>query len=512
MAHYSLQINPFRKGTRLRTRKIRHFFFLFVLAWTCGTAHSAQVTLAWDPNIETDLVGYRIYVGYQSRAYSWNIDAGNNTQAMLGSLIEGTTYFISLTAYNRTGLESGFSNEVMYTPAGFAYNLSITRTGNGGGSVSSDPAGSSFSPGTLVTLTAAPASGSFFSGWGGACSDTATVCTVIMNGNRSVTADFTPQTFTLTASSGSNGRISPSGNWTVPNGAGATFTITPNAGYRIADVQVDGASVGAVSGYTFSAVSASHTITARFAKQTNYGAYALTVNKNGDGTGIISQSPSGQNFTLGTVVTLNAAPASDSTFAGWSGVCKGTVPTCIVVMNAQKSATATFTHKTYSLTASAGMNGAISPSGTLAVPRGASRTFIITAAVGFRITNVRVDRVSVGPVTSYTFDDINADHSIEVFFLPQSNNPVNYALLISQNGTGKGTVMTNPNGSNYLKGTPVTVTAVPDPDSTFAGWSGTCSGTDPECTVILNTDIFLTATFNAVSSTSFKVYLPAIGY
>jgi hypothetical protein len=57
--------------------------------------------------------------------------------------------------------------------------------------------------------------------------------------------------YTISASAGSNGSISPSGNVTITSGSNGQFTITPNAGYRVADVVVDGASVGARTSYTF---------------------------------------------------------------------------------------------------------------------------------------------------------------------------------------------------------------------------------------------------------------------
>ena len=72
------------------------------------------------------------------------------------------------------------------------------------------------------------------------------------------------QTFTITASAGTGGSISPNGSVFVAEGSDKVFTITPNSGYHIADVQVDGISVGAVSTYTFTDVVANHTISATF--------------------------------------------------------------------------------------------------------------------------------------------------------------------------------------------------------------------------------------------------------
>ena len=70
--------------------------------------------------------------------------------------------------------------------------------------------------------------------------------------------------FTITASEGAGGAISPSGDKLVAVGASETYAVTPNAGYEIADVKVDGASVGAVSSYAFDNVAIDHTIAASF--------------------------------------------------------------------------------------------------------------------------------------------------------------------------------------------------------------------------------------------------------
>lgn len=77
------------------------------------------------------------------------------------------------------------------------------------------------------------------------------------------TVDITP-TYTIMASAGAGGSISPSGSQTVAKGGSKTFAIAPNSGFKIADVTVDGTSAGAVGSYTFSEVVGSHTISAVF--------------------------------------------------------------------------------------------------------------------------------------------------------------------------------------------------------------------------------------------------------
>ncbi|MBI5168794.1 MAG: T9SS type A sorting domain-containing protein [Candidatus Eisenbacteria bacterium] len=77
--------------------------------------------------------------------------------------------------------------------------------------------------------------------------------------------DVVGQAFTITASAGANGTISPNGAVAVNYGADQAFTMTADATYHVADVLVDGVSVGAVSSYTFTNVTTSHTISVSFA-------------------------------------------------------------------------------------------------------------------------------------------------------------------------------------------------------------------------------------------------------
>lgn len=76
----------------------------------------------------------------------------------------------------------------------------------------------------------------------------------------------TVSSYTIKASAGNGGIISPSGNVSVKRGEDQSFHINPINGYRISDVIVDGKSVGAVSTYTFDSVKANHTIQVKFVK------------------------------------------------------------------------------------------------------------------------------------------------------------------------------------------------------------------------------------------------------
>ena len=76
-------------------------------------------------------------------------------------------------------------------------------------------------------------------------------------------------TYSVNASAGANGSISPSGSIAASYGSSKTFTITPASGYSIYNVVVDGNSMGAISTYTFSNIGSSHTIVASFSNGTD---------------------------------------------------------------------------------------------------------------------------------------------------------------------------------------------------------------------------------------------------
>lgn len=77
---------------------------------------SYSVTLAWNPSISTNVVGYKVYYGLASGAYNNTISVGSSTNATITGLIAGSTYFFAATAVDSLGDESPFSNETSYTP------------------------------------------------------------------------------------------------------------------------------------------------------------------------------------------------------------------------------------------------------------------------------------------------------------------------------------------------------------------------------------------------------------
>lgn len=89
----------------------------------------------------------------------------------------------------------------------------------------------------------------------------------------------------------------------------------------------------------------------------------------------------------------------------------------------------------YTIIASSGANGSIDPVGSVKVAAGTDKTFTITADTGYHISDVKVDGVSVGTVSSYTFKNVKANHTIHATFAKNSN-PTSYTLYYHPNFGG----------------------------------------------------------------------------
>ena len=113
-----------------RTHALAALAVISVFLLSPSLCSAAQITLAWDPNTEPAVSGYRVYYGTASHHYTAVIDVGNQTALTISGLIPGMTYFFSATAYSdSTGDESSFSGEIAYTVPGG----SSPSTGSGGG-------------------------------------------------------------------------------------------------------------------------------------------------------------------------------------------------------------------------------------------------------------------------------------------------------------------------------------------------------------------------------------------
>ncbi|NTU72060.1 MAG: hypothetical protein HGB10_09620 [Coriobacteriia bacterium] len=225
--------------------------------------------------------------------------------------------------------------------------------------------------------------------------------------------------YTITATSGAGGSISPSGAQSVVSGAVASYNVVPAPGYAISSVTVDGLSFGAVSSYTFNNVTADHTISATFAPIT----YQITPSA-GFGGSISPATPQLRGY--GGSSTFSITPSSGYQIADVKvdGVSAGAVSTyTFSAISANHTIAATFSlipASSYQITSSAGANGSISPAGATNVASGGSQAYTITPSSGYVVADVLVDGVSVGSVSAYTFSNVTAVHTITATFTPIS--------------------------------------------------------------------------------------------
>jgi len=295
-------LSKWSKRNRLSSAFTLTFLTLFsILFWGGQTLHAAQVTLAWDANSDP-VAGYRLYYGHASGNYQSNVDVGSTTTHTWSGLADGQTYHFAATAYDASNNQSDYSEELVCH--------TITPSSGTGGSVS--PSSTVFvTSGGSQTFTISPSAGFRVSNVlvdGQSVGPVTNYSFTGVTTPRAITASFVPDTtyYTITASvTSGGGSISPSGSVSVSSGGSQTFSITPSTGYRVNSVLVNGVSVGAVSGYTFSNVTGNKTITASFTPIT----YTITAGVTGGGGSI---SPTGAvQLNSGSSKTFTITPSAN---------------------------------------------------------------------------------------------------------------------------------------------------------------------------------------------------------
>ena len=148
--------------------------------------------------------------------------------------------------------------------------------------------------------------------------------------------------------------------------------------------------------------------------------YTLTFDTNGGST----IAPITQDY--GTAITAPADPTKTGyTFAGWTPAIPATMPAENLTVTAQwrYNGGGSSGYSYYTIKATAGAGGSISPSGSVSVREGRDQTFTITPDKSYAVSNVKIDGKSIGAVKSYTFENVRRTHTIEVIFMKANGNP-----------------------------------------------------------------------------------------
>jgi hypothetical protein len=368
------------------------------------------------------------------------------------------------------------------TVSGSGISCSITASSQTG------DCSETFVQGTQLSLTAAATGGSSFAGWSGACAAagaTAT-CTLTVSQNTSVDASFAP-----------------------PPPPPPTYVVTVRAG----------------TGATGSG----------------------TVSGSGINCAISGTSQSGdcsETLVQGAQLTLTAAAAGGGSFAGWGGAClsAGASATCAVTVNQATNVDASFAPPvtppppppppppTYTVTirAAAGSGGAGTVSGTgiscsittssqsgdcsETFPQGTQLSLTAAATGGGSFVGWSGACASAGTTATCTLT-VSQNTSVDASFAPPPPPPPSrYVVTVAAgtSGTGTGTVTASGIACTISaasqsgdcteereQGTQFTLTATATGGSSFAGWSGGCSGTAATCTITVSQATTIRASFTA---------------
>jgi hypothetical protein len=415
--------------------------------------HTISVTFALIPYTLTSSAGSNGTISPSgTRTANWGTNQtytiAPNTGYRISDVLVDNVSVGPLTSYTFSNITSNHSISVTFTPITFT----ITGSSGAGGSIS--PSGiTTVNYGTNQTFTFTPNTGYRIVDVLADNVSAGAVSTYTFNNvlaNHTISVTFTQIILSVTSSAGTGGSINPSGSSSVTYGSNATYTITPAYGYDIANVKVDNVSVGALSTYTFSNITSNHTISATFTNSS----YSLTSSAGSGG----SISPQGiTRADHGTNMSYTITPAagyriSDVLVDNISVGALSAYTFNNIVTN--HTISATFAVITYTLGASSGQGGTITPAGNLVVNTGTSRTFTITPEAGYYISDVKVDNSSIGAVTTYTFNNITSNHIISAVFAHITFN------ITGSADTG-GTI--NPAGVNAVNyKTDATYSIVPD--------------------------------------------------
>ena len=410
-------------------------------------ALGADIKLAWDPNTESDLAGYKVYYGPASGTYGTPLNVGNVTTYTLTGLTYGQTYFIAVTAYDTSDRESGYSNEVSGTAndsetVSTPSVLSGPTSGTTGTSYTYTTGGSSSNLGHSVQYQFDwKGDGTDLSSWGSTSQSKAwsvagtynvrsrarcsTHTTVVSNWSSSLTVSISlpPQSYTVTTNPSGRQITVDSVNYTAPR----TFSWTPGSNHTLSVTSPQNGSTGTQYVYaswsdggarthTITAPSSGTTYTASFTTQ-----YSLTTSVSPSAGGTVS--PSGTNwYNSAQSVSISATANAGYTFANWSGDFSGSTNPASIGMNGPKNVVANFTQN-------------------------------------------------------------------------------QYTLAVNINPSGSGLVSKNPDKSTYVYGEQITLTATANSGYTFSSWSGDITGTGNPFNLTINGNKTVTANFSNIPET-----------
>ncbi|MFA6177638.1 MAG: immunoglobulin-like domain-containing protein, partial [Candidatus Paceibacterota bacterium] len=349
-----------------------------------GTPTSSGVTITWtSDSFSNSVVQYGTTISYGSSQTGSDGNTKSHTVTLSG-LTPATPYYFKVQSTDGNGNTSTNDNDGVGYPFTTADAFNITSSAGSNGTIS--PSGvTSVQTGANQIYTITPSAGYTIGTLtvdGSVIANDSTYTFTNVLATHTIDVTFVLNTYDITATAGENGTITPSGVTSVTSGADQAYTITPDAGYGVATLTVDGISLAAAESYTFTNVVATHTIAATFAQDIDTTPPVITLN---------GANP--MSLTRGATFSDPGATALDAV--------DGDVTASIIItgnVNADVVGVYTLTYSsvdltgnislttrtvnvvlatTYDIVATSGANGTVTPTGTTAVASGENQMYTI---------------------------------------------------------------------------------------------------------------------------------------
>lgn len=320
--------------------------------------------------------------------------------------------------------------------------------------------------------------------------------------NGSVESFTTVATFTIDVTQAANGTISPD-DTTVASGANQSFTITPATGYHIVVVTVDGVGVGTNGTYSFTNITANHTITATFAIDT----FTVTYFNNNASGSPTAPTDGNSPYNYGSTVTVLSAPSpawtrTGYTFTGWNtnalgtGIDRAFGSTFVITSNVEL-----YPHWVLdgSKTVTFYKNDGVSPESTSSQSASSAANLQSNPFTrdGYSFSSWNTDRNAGAGGTSYA-NNANYNFAADLNLYAIWNQIFTITFSSNSGGTAPNSISCT---QNVDCNTPVTLPGVGSMSKThytFSGWTTTC-----------NTGTILTGSYSITSSLTLCAYWTA---
>ena len=354
------------------------------------------------------------------------------------------------------------------TISGPTYNVTVTANPSDGGTVTG---GGTYTGGESCTVHATAATGYTFTNWteDGTQVSTQADYTFTVNANRNLVANFSLNSYSITATADPSDGGSVNGAGTYNHGASCTLTATANEGYTFVNWTKDGTQVSTEPTYSFTV-----TESAAYVAHFTLNSYTVSVTVNPTNGGTVT---GGGTYTYGQSCSVHATAATGYTFINWTenGTQVSSQADYTFTVEGDRDLVAHFSSQSYIITATADPTEGGVVTGSGGYDYGGACTLTATANTGYAFVNWTKDGAQVSTNPTYSFTVTESATYVAHFTINS------YEISVTADPSEGGMVS---GAGNYDYGTTCTITATANENYEFINWTkdGTVVSTDESYT------------------------------